>query len=112
MMASSLNYEREILNLECATSDVYIESVTILLRILDNVIREPQNERYRKIRLENKLIKEKLLCLDGVRQLLHKIGFVEVRIVCMTCIFFPPHFAFLFNIVFFYDDMNFVAQIR
>lgn len=79
MMASSLNYEREILNLESATSQVYIESVTILLRILDNVIREPQNDRYRTIRLENKIIKEKLLCLNGVRQLLQKIGFVEVR---------------------------------
>lgn len=104
MMASSLNYEREILHLESATIDVYIESVTILLRILDNVIREPQNERYRKIRLENKLIKEKLLCLDGVRQLLHKIGFVEVPSNWMTCTFFLTQFecfSFLFeNLIF------------
>lgn len=78
-MASSLNYEREILNLESATTNAYIESVTILLKILDNVIREPQNDKYRTIRLENKIIKEKLLCLNGVRQLLHKIGFIEVR---------------------------------
>lgn len=78
MMASSLNYEREVLNLETANSTKYIESVTILLKILDNVIREPQNDKYRTIRLENKIIKEKLLCLNGVRAILEKVGFVEV----------------------------------
>lgn len=77
-MASSLNYEREVLNLENATNAKYIESVTILLKILDNVIREPQNDKYRTIRLENKIIKEKLLSLHGVRAFLEKIGFVEV----------------------------------
>ncbi|XP_055304059.1 peptide-N(4)-(N-acetyl-beta-glucosaminyl)asparagine amidase [Sitodiplosis mosellana] len=80
MMASSLNYEREVLNLESITTGTkYIESVTILLKILDNVIREPQNDKYRTIRLENKIIKEKLLCLNGVRAFLEKIGFVEVN---------------------------------
>lgn len=77
-MSTSLNYEREVLNLETANRVAYIESVTILLKILDNVIREPQNEKYRTIRLENKIIKEKLLSLNGVRQFLERIGFVEV----------------------------------
>lgn len=79
-MAAWLNYyECEVLNLENVTGNVYTESVTILLKILDNVIREPHNDKYRTIRLENKVIKEKLLCLNGVRELLQKIGFVEVR---------------------------------
>lgn len=78
MMASSLNYEREVLNLEGDNHALYIDSVQILLRILDNVIREPQNDKYRTIRLENKIIKEKLLCLNGVRELLKKMGFIEV----------------------------------
>lgn len=90
MMASSLNYEREVLNLENATTTKYIESVTILLKILDNVIREPQNDKYRTIRLENKIIKEKLLCLNGVREFLEKIGFVEVRHFRIWDLFFPP----------------------
>lgn len=79
MMASSSNYERQVLNLENATSGEYIESVTILLRILNNIIRDPQNDKYRTIRLENQIINEKLLSLNGVRELLEKIGFVEVR---------------------------------
>lgn len=78
MMASSLNYEREVLNLEGDNHALYIDSVQILLRILDNVIREPQNNKYRTIRLENKIIKEKLLNLNGVRELLQKMGFIEV----------------------------------
>lgn len=79
---SSLNYEREVLNLEAsADRNQYIEAVTILLKLLDNVIREPYNDKYRTIRLENKTIKEKLLSLNGVREFLMKIGFVEVCVV-------------------------------
>ncbi|XP_031638055.1 peptide-N(4)-(N-acetyl-beta-glucosaminyl)asparagine amidase [Contarinia nasturtii] len=78
MMAS--NYEHEVLNLECSVGHAqYIESVNILLKILNNVIREPQNDKYRTIRLENKIIKEKLLCLTGVQEFLKKIGFIEVN---------------------------------
>lgn len=76
--SSSLNYEREVLNLEAANRNQYLESVTILLKLLDNVIREPNNEKYRTIRLENKTIKEKLLTLNGVQEFLLKIGFTEV----------------------------------
>lgn len=78
-MSSPMNCEREIRAIENATNgDVFVDSISILLRILDNIIREPQNDKYRNIRLENKIIKEKLLSLNGVYQLLRKIGFVEV----------------------------------
>lgn len=56
----------------------YIDAVTILLKILDNILREPNNAKYRTIRLENKIVKEKLLALVGMRALLKQIGFVEV----------------------------------
>lgn len=78
-MSSSMNCEREIRAIENASNaDIFVESISILLRILDNIIREPQNDKYRNIRLENKVIKKKLLSLNGVYQLLFKIGFVEV----------------------------------
>lgn len=79
-MSPVSNVEHDILALEKndANADSYVDSVTILLRILDNIIKEPHNEKYRSIRLENKVIKEQLLRLQGVRQLLEKIGFVEV----------------------------------
>lgn len=76
-MASSC--EREILSIENASNaNDFVDRISILLRILDNIIREPNNNKYRTIRLENKVIKEKLLSLDGAFQLLKKIGFVEV----------------------------------
>lgn len=75
---SSLDVDA-IRNLENAeNASQYIESVTILLKILDNIIREPTNEKYRSIRSENKIIKEKLLSLNGMRELIERIGFIEV----------------------------------
>lgn len=75
---ATINFEA-IRNLELTSNQTgYIESVTILLKLLDNVIREPTNEKYRTIRLENKIIKEKLLALSGMKFLLENIGFVEV----------------------------------
>lgn len=80
--SSSLNCEREVLNLEAsAERNQYVEGVKILLKLLDNVIREPHNDKYRTIRLENKTIKEKVLSLNGVREFLMKIGFIEVCVI-------------------------------
>lgn len=56
----------------------YIEGAAILLKLLENVIREPDNPKFRTIRLENKIIKEKLLCLNGIKECLEYIGFEEV----------------------------------
>jgi len=71
--------EQLIANVESRNSaERYGDGVVILLKLLDNVIREPQNGKYRAIRLENKVIKEKLLCLTGIRELLAGIGFEEV----------------------------------
>lgn len=66
------------------SSERYSDGVVILLRLLDNVIREPQNTKYRAIRLENKVIKEKLLCLNGIRELLTSIGFEEVCVMFIS----------------------------
>lgn len=63
---------------ENADVEVYAAGVNILLKLLENVIREPYNLKYRKIRFENKIIKEKLLSLPGALELLHSIGFEQV----------------------------------
>lgn len=80
-MTSTVIDEKLVANLECYNStEQYGDGVVILLKLLENVIREPQNNKYRTIRLENKVIKEKLLCLNGIRELLASIGFEEVCI--------------------------------
>lgn len=75
---STINRQSVIQLEEHQNIDVYTNGVNILLKLLDNVIREPHNLKYRKIRLENASIKEKVLCLPGARELLHHIGFEEV----------------------------------
>ncbi|XP_053965850.1 peptide-N(4)-(N-acetyl-beta-glucosaminyl)asparagine amidase [Anastrepha ludens] len=57
------------------SKDAYLEAARILLVLLENVLREPTNAKYRTIRLENKTIKEKLLSVAGIAQLLNAIGF-------------------------------------
>lgn len=88
------NLEKDVLALEKSgpVNDSYVNSVSILLRILDNIIKEPQNEKYRSIRLENKIIKEQLLCLNGVRELLGKIGFFEVGFDLVEWVFYDIWF--------------------
>lgn len=75
----------EVIDLQCITSieprsrspnkEAYLEGSRILLKLLGNVLDDPGNDKYRKIRSENKTIKEKLLRLDGCAELLRAIGF-------------------------------------
>lgn len=75
---SSINKESVRKLEETVDKEIYSAGVSILLKLLDNVIREPHTIKYRKIRLENKTIKDKVLCLSGAQELLHQIGFEEV----------------------------------
>lgn len=53
----------------------YLEAARILLVLLENVLSQPNNPKFRTIHLENKAIKEKLLSLKGSERLLDAIGF-------------------------------------
>ncbi|KAH8390257.1 hypothetical protein KR200_010687 [Drosophila serrata] len=57
--------------------DAYLEAVRILLVLLENILSQPNNVKFRTIRLDNKTIKEKLLSLPGCERLLDAIGFVR-----------------------------------
>lgn len=57
--------------------DTYLEAVRILLVLLENVLSQPDNPKFRTIRLENKAIKEKLMSLPGCEKLLTAIGFTR-----------------------------------
>lgn len=59
--------------------DSYVIGAETLLRLLDNIIRESQNVKYRGVRLENKTIKEKLLSVAGMKNLMLEIGYVETN---------------------------------
>ncbi|XP_055701462.1 peptide-N(4)-(N-acetyl-beta-glucosaminyl)asparagine amidase isoform X2 [Phlebotomus papatasi] len=69
--------EKSVENLEEKDVEIFRVSVEILLKLLDNVIKEPKNLKYRTIRMGNKTIKEKLLVLSGMKDLLLALGFEE-----------------------------------
>ncbi|KAJ9576021.1 hypothetical protein L9F63_007121 [Diploptera punctata] len=50
-----------ILALEENPEDVYLETTTVLLKLIDNVIKDPSNPKYRNIRLGNPVVTSKLL---------------------------------------------------
>lgn len=70
--------EKIITNLEGNSKNVYIHGIEILLKLLDNILNFPENEKYRRIRLDNKIIKDKLLKIRGMMFVLKSIGFCEV----------------------------------
>lgn len=71
--------QKIITNLEGNNKSVYIDGIEILLKLLDNILNFPENEKYRKIRLDNKTIREKLLRVRGMIFVLKSIGFCEVN---------------------------------
>ncbi|XP_050074079.1 peptide-N(4)-(N-acetyl-beta-glucosaminyl)asparagine amidase [Anopheles maculipalpis] len=66
-----------VLALESNPKESYVVAAETLLRLLDNIIREPQNAKYRTVRIDNPSIREKLLSVTGMKQLMLAIGFIE-----------------------------------
>lgn len=62
-------------------ADRFATGATILLKLLDNVIRDPINAKYRTIRLANRTIADKLLAVPGMMDCLIGIGFKRVNYI-------------------------------
>ncbi|XP_010131238.1 PREDICTED: UBX domain-containing protein 6, partial [Buceros rhinoceros silvestris] len=46
-----------------------------LCRYLDNVYLHPEEEKYRKIKLQNKVFQERISCLEGIHRFFQAVGF-------------------------------------
>ena len=55
------------------------EAAEILIKLLGNVIKDPQNLKFRSIRLSNPKIESKLLAAQGAFEILFSVGFEEVK---------------------------------
>lgn len=55
----------------------FLSGLEIVLKLLGNIINDPSNSKYRSFKLENKTIKEKILSIAGMHDLLLGLGFVE-----------------------------------
>ena len=59
------------------TIEVFQEAKDILGRLVNNIIREPENIKYRKVRMNNPKIENLLLNANGAFDVLFSVGFEE-----------------------------------
>ncbi|XP_034189041.1 GDI interacting protein 3 [Osmia lignaria lignaria] len=60
----------------CNTGREKIEScVETLGKYLDNIIKNPEEEKYRKIRIHNRIFQDKVLPIEGAVEFLNAVGF-------------------------------------
>lgn len=59
------------------SKDAFLGGLSIIIKLLNNIISDPGNPKYRSFKLENKTIKEKVLSISGMTEFLTSLGFVE-----------------------------------
>lgn len=67
-----------VLALEENTQALYLETTSLLLKLVDNIIKNPSNPKYRCIRLGNPTVANKILPAVGAMECLFEMGFQEV----------------------------------
>ncbi|XP_056133063.1 UBX domain-containing protein 6 [Lampris incognitus] len=53
-------------------------AVDIISKYVENICKNPTEEKYRKIKLSNKVFQEKMRCVEGSREFLQALGFVSI----------------------------------
>ncbi|KAL6107447.1 ubxn6 [Pungitius sinensis] len=68
MMVHTFNKDREKVK----------AAVDIMSKYIENICKNPTEEKYRKIKLSNKVYQEKVRCVDGCREFLEALGFTSI----------------------------------
>ncbi|XP_072294780.1 UBX domain-containing protein 6 isoform X2 [Eucyclogobius newberryi] len=55
-------------------------AVDIISKYVDNICKNPSEEKYRKIKLSNKVFQEKVRCVEGTREFLEALGFISTQL--------------------------------
>lgn len=63
----------------CANKEALEACVEIILKYLNNIIANPDDMKYRKIRQNNQFFKERVTPVLGAMELLHGAGFTDIR---------------------------------
>ncbi|XP_029988175.1 UBX domain-containing protein 6 isoform X2 [Sphaeramia orbicularis] len=55
-------------------------AVDIISKYVENVCKNPTEEKYRKIKVSNKVFQEKVRCVEGTREFLEALGFISAML--------------------------------
>ncbi|XP_077440500.1 UBX domain-containing protein 6 [Vanacampus margaritifer] len=55
-------------------------AVDIISKYVENICKNPSEEKYRKLKLSNKVFQEKVHCVEGSREFLQALGFISVML--------------------------------
>ena len=64
--------------------DVFLDVTNLLLRFANNVLNDPENIKYRQIRVGNPIVEKRLLPINGAMECLFEMGFEEVRVTLLV----------------------------
>ncbi|XP_062550943.1 UBX domain-containing protein 6 [Armigeres subalbatus] len=64
----------------CNPKEKYEPCVETLIKCLENIHNNPNEEKYKKIRMNNKMFCEKIKVCEGAVDLLHAAGFAEITL--------------------------------
>lgn len=64
----------------CNPKEKYEPCVETLIKCLENIHNNPNEEKYKKIRMNNKMFCEKIKVCEGAVEMLHAAGFEEITI--------------------------------
>ncbi|XP_068449069.1 UBX domain-containing protein 6 [Clinocottus analis] len=70
MMVHTFNKDREKVK----------AAVEIISKYIENICKNPTEEKYRKIKLSNKVYQEKVRCVEGSREFLEALGFTSIML--------------------------------
>ena len=65
----------------------FVEAAKILMKFADNILKSPNEPKYRRIRLGNPTVEGKLVPVSGALECLFEMGFEEVMILCKLLFF-------------------------
>eukprot|EP00753_Platysulcus_tardus_P000725 PLAT10667.3.p1 GENE.PLAT10667.3~~PLAT10667.3.p1 ORF type:complete len:218 (-),score=86.22 PLAT10667.3:289-942(-) len=65
------------------TPDVVLKSMKTMRKVLGNIISSPDVEKFRCLKLSNRVVQEKLLAMSNARTWLELVGFIEVDGILM-----------------------------
>lgn len=66
--------------LNCNVKEKAEMCIETLTKYLENIINNPDEEKYRKIRMSNRIFCDKVKCVEGGLEFLHGAGFIEQTI--------------------------------